>query len=161
MNGRKFLLVYRIPTSHRSSKARMRTFAIKHKESAITLPGRVENMQDDIPGSSNQDDGYLIAILTNPNNEYRISCILLFFSAPSTFMKEQIKLMVLFTIVVLYTFDATCENNSHSPHLVAYITTCPGDSPVHVDNVRSTRPNNLQFVCSVKVSSKRLSSTIL
>ena len=61
-----------------------------------------------------------------------------FFSAPSTFMKEQIKLMVLFTIAVLYTFDAACENDSHSPHLVAYITTWPGYSPIYVDSVRST-----------------------
>ena len=40
MNGCNFLSVCHIPTSHRSSRVRTRIFAVKHKESAMTMLSR-------------------------------------------------------------------------------------------------------------------------
>ncbi len=47
-------------------------------------------------------------------------------------------LVVLFTITVVYTFDAACEKMNHiHHHLLAYIIISPSGLLVYTDNVRS------------------------
>ncbi len=75
---------------------------------------------------------------------------------------KEIKLMILFTFAVLYTFGAACEKMIHTHHpLLACITTSLSGSLVHTDSVHSAWPNNLEFACSPKSSFTKWFSAII